>query len=471
MRSYSDIRYRFGPLERRGLIGTLRPGQLLVLGSTVLLTILLVETLRNGAGLALGALFLSCGGLASFVPFGGRTLNEWVPVVATFLSRKMRGRDHWRSGAAEAGTRFLGGEIPVRPPDPIGRVELLAFPFRGVELGVLADRSNGTFTAVIQARARSFVLLDPEDKAQRLAGWANVIAGLAREGSPISRLQWLERTVPDDRNALNRYLRDALDPEIGLDALPLQSYLRLTQAAGPVTEQHELYIAMQLNAGKAARAIKQAGGKDTGACMVLARELDTMARRLEHAEVEVLHALGPRRLAATIRLAYDPHARTNLARLASNDPSREDGVSARNAWPQRTQTHSSYYRTNDVVHATYWIAEWPRIEVGPDFLAPLLVQTRCMRTVSVTMEPVRPLKAMRAVGFAKTADVADEELRQKLRFSGYITVTADDTDELSAACGEVEHAAGQCRLEVQRCDGEQDLSFTFGALPMCRGLK
>src|SRR6266540_2252870 len=340
MRSYSDIRYRFGPLERRGLIGTLRPGQLLVLGSTVLLTILLVETLRNGAGLALGALFLSCGGLASFVPFGGRTLNEWVPVVATFLSRKMRGRDHWRSGAAEAGTRFLGGEIPVRPPDPIGRVELLAFPFRGVELGVLADRSNGTFTAVIQARARSFVLLDPEDKAQRLAGWANVIAGLAREGSPISRLQWLERTVPDDRNALNRYLR------------------------------------------------------------------------------EVLHALGPRRLAATIRLAYDPNARTNLARLATVDPSREDGVSARNAWPQRTSTHWGYYRTNDVVHATYWIAEWPRIDVGPDFMAPLLVQTRCMRTVSVTMEPVPPLKAMRAVGFAKTADVADEELRQKLGFIG-----------------------------------------------------
>jgi Putative type VII ESX secretion system translocon, EccE len=499
MRSYRDIRYRFGPLERRGLIGTLRPGQLLVLGSTVLLTILLVETLRNGAGLALGAIFLSCGGLASFVPFGGRTLNEWVPVVATFASRKLLGRDHWRSGAAEAGTRFLGGDIPVRPPDPIGRVELLAFPFRGVELGVLADRSNGTFTAVLQARARSFVLLDPEDKAQRLAGWAGVIAGLAREGSPISRLQWLERTVPDDRNALNRYLRDALDPEIGLDALPLQSYLRLTQAAGPVTEQHELYIAMQLNAGKAARAIKQAGGKDTGACMVLARELDTMARRLEQAEVEVMHALGPRRLAATIRLAYDPHARTNLARLASNDPSREDGVSARNAWPQRTQTHWSYYRTNDVVHSTYWIAEWPRIEVGPDFMAPLLVQTRCMRTVSVTMEPVPPLKAMRAVGFAKTADVADEELRQKLgflgtakrrnqadavarreqeladghadvRFSGYITVTADDTDELSASCGEVEHAAGQCRLEIQRCDGEQEVAFTY-VLPMCRGLK
>jgi Putative type VII ESX secretion system translocon, EccE len=499
MRNYSEIRYRFGPLERRGLIGSMRPGQLLVLGTTVLLTIMVVETLRNGAGLALGAMLLSVGGLASFVPFSGRTLNEWVPVVASFLSRKMAGRDQWRSGAAEAGTRFIGGEIPVRPPDPIGKVELLAFPFRGVELGVLADRSNGTYTAVIQARARSFVLLDPEDKAQRLAGWAGVVAGLAREGSPISRIQWLERTVPDDRNALNRYLREALDPSIGLDALPLQSYLRLTQAAGPVTEAHELYIALQLSASKAAKAIKHAGGKDTGACMVLARELDTMARRLEQAEVEVLHALGPRRLAATIRLAYDPNARTNLARLGSIDPSREDGVSARNAWPQTTRTYWSHYRTNDVVHCTYWIAEWPRIEVGPDFMAPLLVQTRCMRTVSVTMEPVPPLKAMRAVGFAKTADIADEELRQKLgfigtakrrnqaeavarreqeladghadvRFSGYITVTADDTEELAAACGEVEHAAGQCRLEIQRCDGEQEIAFTW-TLPMCRGLK
>ena len=104
----------------------------------------------------------------------------------------------------------------------------------------------------------------------------------------------------------------------------------------------------------------------------------------------------PRRLAAAIRLAFDPHSRPGLARLATLDPSREEGVSARNAWPRQTETHWSYYRTNDVVHSTYWIAEWPRLDVGPDFLAPLLVQTRSMRTVSVTMEPVAPLKAVAA---------------------------------------------------------------------------
>jgi hypothetical protein len=500
MRSPLEVRYRFGPLERRGWIGALRPGQLVILGGSVFLTIILVQALKSGLGLALGVVILSLGALGTFVPLHGRPLNEWVPVIGVFMARKATGRSRFRSRAPEAGTRLVGGDEPVKLPESIGKVELLAFPFRGVELGVLADRPNHTFSAVIQARARSFVLLDPVDKAHRLAGWAGVIAGLAREGSPISRVQWIERTAPDDPDALSRYLREAIDPSIGLDALPLQSYLRLTHAAAPVTEQHELYIVLQVNASKAGRAIKQAGGKDTGACMVLARELETMARRLESAEVEVLHALGPRRLAATIRLSYDPHARANLARLDSIDvDNRKGGVAARNAWPMRTEERWGYYQTNDVVHATYWIAEWPRIDVGPDFLAPLLVQTRSMRTVAVTMEPVPPLKAMRAVGFAKTADVADEELRQKLgflgtakrrnqadavnrreqeladghadvRFSGYITVTADNPEALAEACGEVEHAAGQSRLELQRCDGEQELCFSY-TLPMGRGLK
>jgi hypothetical protein len=57
-----------------------------------------------------------------------------------------------------------------------------------------------------------------------------------------------------------------------------------------------------------------------------------------------------------------------------------------------------------------------------------------------------------------------------VRFSGYITVTADNPEALAEACGEVEHAAGQSRLELQRCDGEQELTFSY-TLPMGRGLK
>jgi hypothetical protein len=192
MRSPLEIRYRFGPLERRGWVGSLRPGQLVILSAAVFFTILLVQALKNGLGLLGGVILLTLGALLTFVPLYGRPLNEWVPVIGVFMARKATGRSRFRSRAPEAGTRFAGGDESVKLPDSIGKVELLAFPFRGVELGVLADRPNHTFSAVIQARARSFVLLDPVDKAHRLAGWAGVIAGLAREGSPISRVQWME---------------------------------------------------------------------------------------------------------------------------------------------------------------------------------------------------------------------------------------------------------------------------------------
>ena len=155
MRSPLEIRYRFGPLERRGWVGSLRPGQLVILSAAVFFTILLVQALKSGLGLLGGVILLSLGALLTFVPLHGRPLNEWVPVIGVFMARKATGRSHFRSRAPEAGTRFAGGDEPVKLPDSIGKVELLAFPFRGVELGVLADRTNHTFSAVIQARARS----------------------------------------------------------------------------------------------------------------------------------------------------------------------------------------------------------------------------------------------------------------------------------------------------------------------------
>ena len=60
--------------------------------------------------------------------------------------------------------------------------------------------------------------------------------------------------------------------------------------------------------------------------------------------------------------------------------------------PKRSGAASGPTRT---WHATYWIAEWPRIDVGPDFLAPLLLGP-LRRSVSVVMEPVSPARAVRA---------------------------------------------------------------------------
>jgi hypothetical protein len=114
------------------------------------------------------------------------------------------------------------------------------------------------------------------------------------------------------------------------------------------------------------------------------------------------------------------------------------------------------------------------------------------------MEPVSPSRAARQVAQARTADLADSELRRRggflvtarhtrekesvedrdveladghaqYRFSGYATVTADSRAELSAACAAVEQAAGQARIEVRLLYGEQDVAFTC-SLPLGRGL-
>jgi hypothetical protein len=155
-------------------------------------------------------------------------------------------------------------------------------------------------------------------------------------------------------------------------------------------------------------------------------------------------------------------------------------------------------RTDATWHTTYWIAEWPRTEVAADFLGPLLLVSDIRRSVSVVMEPVAPLRAARRIEQARTADIADAELRRRggflatarrrreeevlvqredelanghasFRFSGYVTVSAPDTDALDDACGRVEQMAGQAGLELRRCYGDQAVAFTC-TLPFGRGL-
>src|ERR671922_238585 len=64
---------------------------------------------------------------------------------------------------------------------------------------------------VLAAKVSSFGLLDRSEQEARQAGWGGVLASLAREGSPVSRIQWLERTVPADGDEIGRYLGEAWD--------------------------------------------------------------------------------------------------------------------------------------------------------------------------------------------------------------------------------------------------------------------
>lgn len=490
-------RYRFGPLERRGVLAGLRSSQLLILGAAGLMIVIIARTLPPATALVVMVATALVAAFVAFVPISGRTLDEWLPIVAGWALGGIIGRRIFVSARASEGLTAVLDPQPDLPATLRGSTILShAVPGSDARIGIIKDGRRGTYTGVLAVRGKSFALLDGPEKARRLSSWAGILAGLASEGGVVHRLQWVERTVSDPGNEVGNYLKNNL--AVPLDSLIARSYLEVVDEAGPVTQQHETFVALQVHAGRSSRAVKAAGGADEGACEVLRRELAALSTKLVSAEVTVEGALTPRLVAMAIRTAFDPSCRNSLASVAARAPERE-GTSIVNAGPMATETSWSTYRSDQAYHRTYWIAEWPRIDAGPDFLAPLMLRTERMRTVSLIMEPVSPLKAIRSVESARTSAAADEELRSRAgflatarrsrehealasherdlseghafyRFAGCVTVTAKDADELERACGEIEEAAGRSFLDLRQLNGQQDAAFTY-TLPLCRGLK
>jgi hypothetical protein len=486
------------------VIGALRPGQVIVVGASLVASVILLRALPSAAGVIAALAILLLAMSFCFWPIGGRPPEAWLAIVSRYTTRSALGRHTQRSAVPQAGVRPEADgrpEVTTRLPEVGRELELLAAPLRGETVGVFKDRRARSYTAVLAVRVASFGLLDRSEQEARQAGWGGVLAGLAREGSPVARIQWVERTVPADGDEVGRYLGEAWAREMPVESLAMQSYLELTSTAPAATRDHEIFVCLQIDARRAWRQIKRAGGKqgaDAGACGVLLRELEALAERLAAADVRVVGALRPGILAAAVRVAFDPWSRPGLARLTAADPER-DGIDEGAAWPLGTETSWGVYRTDGAFHATYWIASWPRIDVGAAFLSPLLLHAQVVRAIAVTIEAISPLKAMREVESARTSDAADRELRGRMgfmetarrrrqteavarreeeladghaavRFAGYVTVSGQTLEELERHCSDIEHAAQMARLELLRMYGQQDEAFTY-TLPICRGLR
>jgi hypothetical protein len=256
-------------------------------------------------------------------------------------------------------------------------------------------------------------------------------------------------------------------------------------------------LALQIDERQGARELRRMGGGEQAACELVLREAESLAERLSIAEITVFGLLRPRRYGEAIRDALDPFGRQARARAALGEDDRA-GVDPALMGPLADEASWECYRTDSALHATFWIAGWPRHDVGPAFLTPLLMQTTSLRTVAVCIEPVAHSIAIRKAEAARTAEVAEElqrerqgfmttariRLRQQaaarreeeladghaeMRFAGFVTVSARSAEELERTATEVEHAAALCRLELQRLYGEQGESFTF-TLPLGRGL-
>jgi hypothetical protein len=493
--------YLFGPPENRAFLAGLRLGQVLVLGGGAAASLGVAVSVRGARAVVSAALIGGLSLAAAFLRPGSRLPERWLPLVARHLWRLLARRGRFVSRSPLLGHTLRGGP-PTDTPDALRGVSLIsvtdagALPF-GVPpgIGVVKDARTGTYTAVLQVRGGAFALLDGEDQARAVGAWSAILAGFGRDRCPVRRLQWLERTLPDVGEDAARHLGEALGRPFGDEAV--RAYLGLLEDDRPDARRHEAFVALQVHRSGAAAAMREGRNGDVGAYVVLARELVALADQLQAAEVEVEGALPPRALARAIRLTFDPGAVTALALREANLGA--PGVQPANMWPLAAATSWSHYRVDSAWHSVYWVREWPRTPVGPDFLAPLLLRTRALRTVSLVMEPVPHGRARREVEAARVADVSDEQVRRRagfmtavrrqreqehvsarereladghadVRFSAYVMVSAASLDELELGCTEVERQAALAHLELCRLDGDQDVAFTY-CLPIGRGLR
>ena len=254
------LTYRFGPLERRGLLGQLRGGQAAAVATGAAAGILVLDRAPSAAGAFLGTLLVGGSVLIAFAPVGRRTAEEWAPVVLAFSLRLLRGRLRFRSRAPAGGMlaterpgplrRLLRHPAPDVPP-AIRGVRILDAPYRDRSVGVLSELRGRRLTAVLACRVLAFSLLDAEAQERRLARWGLILAGAA--AGPIRRIQWIERTAPAQGDELARWLHDERDPAVPLRGTPMiESYLELIGSTTRVTQEHEVLIAVQVDARRVA---------------------------------------------------------------------------------------------------------------------------------------------------------------------------------------------------------------------------
>lgn len=458
-------RYRFGPLERRGIVAGWRGGQLAVVAGALVVAVLLLRAAPSLAGIV-GAVVLVGAAVAVVTwPIAGRTAEEWAPDAVRFASATMSRRARRRAGPF--------AELSLLPVD----VD------HDRRAGVLVDRAAHRYTCVLRGSATGFVLVGETEQAARVTAWAMVLASLARHGSSVHRLQWVARCLPDDGTSIRGHLER--QAAVGPEHEARRSYLALVEREQTAAHVHDVLVAVSVDATRAARAVRAAGGGDAGACGVLLREAASLRRLLGDAGIDAGDVLDADALGGAIRRGFDG--------LPVGTP----GRTSRWPWPMGIEPGWGQLRVDGTWHATYWVAEWPRREVGPDFLGPLLVSD-VRRAVALVMAPMSPIEAARRVEQARTADIADAELRRRggflatarrrreeetllerehelaeghgqYRFAGYVTVSAVDAESLDDACARTEQAAGRAGLELRRCYGDQDRAFTC-TLPLGRGL-
>ncbi|MFP8887609.1 SCO6880 family protein [Streptomyces mangrovi] len=483
--SVVPVTAKFPHRSRRGILLGLSLPQLLL--ASVALTLLLVTVVSTGllGVVALAPLWAAAAALV-VIRRHGRSLIDWAPIVTRYAYRRRTGQTLWLAR-------------PVTRPRQDGVLHLpgTAVSLKVVTPGDSANRAaavhdphHQTLTAVARVSSRAFALLDPATQNANVNGWGRALAGIARTGH-VARVQVLERTVPDSGDTLSRHWARHGRAEAPVAG---QIYSELVASAGPAAAPHETYLAISLDLKAARRLIGQAGGGLPGAFTVMEQITSSITQAARNAGLTVTGWLSAREIAAVIRTAYDPGALAALQQWSDTGRAEADPAAA---GPVVQVEEYDRLATDTAHHATYWVENWPRVEMGAGFLHGLMFTAGVRRSLSLVYVPQGLESALRDVQRKKAAIIADASERARrgqvdseedsveyadaktrerqliaghadIALTGLVTVTAESDALLDAACARIETAAVTAGVDLRRLTYQQPDAFTLGALPLAR---
>ncbi len=477
--------YRFPARDRGGWLLGLQVAQCIILGVGVFAGGILLNV---GAPAPAIVLAVSASGVAAFAPVGGRPGYTWLPVLTMWLLGRRHGGGTWTAPVP----RFRAGQ-PDRAAQPqwprfVGRIEIHDHDGwrAGTTMAVLVDRRTGAMTGMLRVAGREFALIDRSEQERLLAGWGDALAAFCKERSPVEAVRWFEWSAPADASAHVRWSRDHIGPSADPDVV--DDYLDMVAASGPMSTRHETIVTVTVGGHSGGIGRRSRNRRDRAQVDTLRDELRLLADRLDSTGLAVDPPLSSTDVVEILRLRLDPFG-SAASRTGGRTLADLAGLHrVRNAGPMATSSQWTHLVVDNAVHACFAVVEWPRLEVPPNWMEPLLLHAGGTRTVAVHLEPVPPSKSQRQVAKDSTRLVVDAEQRSRsgfrvgarhrraesdvaareselvagyceLEFCGLITVTAADVDTLERSCAEWEQIAAHAGIQLRRLNAQHDTAF------------
>lgn len=341
-------------------------------------------------------------------------------------------------------------------------------------------------------------MLSDKDREALIYQWARVLGSWTLK-EHIVAISVLEHTRPVGVEAEKAYFVERSTAQAAIS----DSYKQMMQMAEESAVQHQSVLAITFNlTGEAKAMVKGSKSRSQGMLAIADLEIQSVVDALTMAGFSAAVPFVRRDLGLWSRQIIDPGA---MAGIDGRKVTEWAGVDPRDAVPMFLDDKRTVVESDSAYHRSFWVQEWPRYETYPGFLSKLVFvkeQTgRPVRhTFNLVASPVLIRDAMKRLTEEKrtwntnaslrakagrpdsAADAADwaaiveheQDLvagQGELRFSAFITVTADDLDTLEKHTASMMNAMAQTGLEPRVVPWQQAEVLLNAAYPVGLGVK